>query len=194
MFKAPAASPVLWSVWSHPLRRFLRAGHCHEAGRRQSSWGRVTGWIYSSGTLPEIRRLGRGLSRPLSLRDVVCCLLRRTSLPRPTSGKHTSLDWIAGLGPPQWWPLLLLSWGCRRPQCHEQRVVARHHPQRASVLRAGTLRLIFQMVSLLSLLILWWRRMRSYKIARRAEYWLLFVRVSSGWVTMSYSKLMFSMS
>ena len=45
------------------------------------------------------------------------------------------------------------------------------------------------MVSLLSLLILRWRKMRSYRIARRAEYWLLIVRASSGWVTMSYSRL-----
>ena len=81
---------VLWSAWSHPLRCFLRAGHWHEAGRRQSSWGRATGWIYSSGTLPEIRRPGRGLSRPLPHRAVVCCLLRRT-LPRPTSGRHVPL-------------------------------------------------------------------------------------------------------
>ena len=27
----------------------------------------------------------------------------------------------------------MLFWGCRRPQCHEQRVFARQHPQRASV-------------------------------------------------------------
>ena len=53
---------VLWSVWSHP--RFLRAGRCHEAARRQSSWSRATGWIYWSGTL-------QGLSCPLPLRDVV---------------------------------------------------------------------------------------------------------------------------
>ena len=44
----------------------------------------------------------------------------------------------------------------------------------------GTLKFIFQMVSLLSLLILRWQRMRSYRIERRAEYWFLIMRASSG--------------
>ena len=56
------------------------------------------------------------------------------------------------------------------------------------MLRAGTVRLMFQRVLDLSIVIFRCRSTRSYRIARRPLYWLSIIRASSGRVTMSYSR------
>ena len=56
------------------------------------------------------------------------------------------------------------------------------------MLRAGTIRLMFQMVLDLSIVIFRSRITRSYRIARRPLYWLSIICASSGRVTMSYSR------
>ena len=65
--------------------------------------------------------------------------------------------------------------------------------EHAFLLQADTLRLMFLRVLLLLRLILRCQSMQSYSIASRPTYSLWINHASSGWVTISYSSLTFSM-